>query len=74
MCIKVRTSYFLMIFSLLQKDMLDLVMIMRQTPQIFLDMPVGEWFRSWQLIWKENPPDCPLLDRYNPLLDFNGSS
>ena len=44
--------------------MLHLVIIMRQTPQTFLDMPVGEWFCSWQLIWRENPPDCPLLVRY----------
>ena len=57
-------------FSLLQKDMLDLVLTMRQTPQIFLDMPVGEWFHSWQLIWRENPPNC-LLDKYNPLHEFN---
>ena len=53
--------------------MLDLVMTMRQTPQIFLDMPVGEQFLSWELIWKENPPDC-LSDKYNPLHEFSISS
>ena len=65
--------HIIMIFSLLQKDMLDLVLTMRQTPQIFLDMPVGEWFRSWQLIWRKNPPNY-LLDKYDPLHEFNDSN
>ena len=33
-------------------------------------MPVEEYCHSWQSIWKVNPPDCPLLDKYNPLLEF----
>ena len=49
--------------------MLNLVMTMRQSPQIFLDMSVGEQFHSWQLIWRENPPGC-LSDKYNPLYEF----
>ena len=65
--------HIILIFALLQKDMLDLVLTMRQTPQIFLDMPVGEWFHSWQLIWRENPPNY-LLDKYNPLDEFNDSN
>lgn len=38
-------------------------MSMRQRPQDFLSMPVGQWFHSWQLVWRE---DCHDDHEYNP--------
>ncbi len=49
----------------MQADMFELLLEMRQVPHKFLKMSEGEWFRSWQLVWKEEPPDCNK-DKFNP--------
>ena len=56
-------------FLTIQEDLFDLVIKMRQTPQEFINMPVGEWFYSWQLVWREDPPGCKL-NKYNPCHEF----
>ena len=45
--------------------MFDLTIAIRQKPETFLEMPEGDWYHSWQLVWREKPQECEQED-YNP--------
>ena len=56
---------------LLQHDMFDLLLHLRQAPQRFAAMRPGARFRSWQLVWSELDARCsPNSPDYDPCTQF----